>query len=326
MTSDRIPPGATGASSPAPKAAEAETFDFMGFVRAAKKILWNSAIREKLERQGISLTPARFYNDIPTIAELREGFETREPAPYLMEFMDKAAQARMLEALMPFAPEFDPPQQPSEDGLRFGWQNGMFSNLDAMAYYCMLRHFRPRRVLEIGSGNSTRVALEALTRNGTGEIVSIEPFPSEALRKMPITLHQGFAQDFDADFFNDQLADGDVFFIDSTHTVKASSDCCHLYLRILPWLRRDVIVHVHDIALPKGISVTNAVEKHVYWTEQYLLAALLCDNPKTEFLLGVVYANICARPAVERLMGGKARTGGGSFWFRWHGTRSVARG
>lgn len=312
--------------SPGGPGATGEGFDFLSFVRTAKKILWNSAIRERLEGQGISLTPARFYNDIPSIAELQGGFETREETPYLMEFLDEAAQARVLDALMPFAPEFAPPQEPSQDGLRFGWKNGLFSNLDAMAYYCMLRHLRPRRVLEIGSGHSTRVAMQALSRNGTGEIVSIEPFPSEALRKMPIILHQGFAQDFDADFFNDQLADGDVFFIDSTHTVKASSDCCHLYLRILPRLRRDVTVHVHDIALPKGISVANAIEKHIYWTEQYLLAALLCDNPKAEFLMGAVYANLCALPAVERLMGGKARPGGGSFWFRWHGARSVSRG
>ena len=174
-----------------------------------------------------------------------------------------------------------------------------------MAYYCILRNFRHGRVLEIGSGHSTRVALQAFERNTTGEIVSIEPFPSKTLEKMPITLHEGFAQDFDADFFNDQLADGDVFFFDSTHTVKASPDCCHLYLRILPQLRRNVIVHVHDIALPKGTSVTNAIEKHIFWTEQYLLAALLCDNPKAEYVLGSVFANMRAPAKVERIMGAK---------------------
>lgn len=299
--------------------------DLIALVRMAKKVLWNSAAREKIEQQGILITPARFYSDIPTISEIRNGFETREPVPYLLEFFDEAAQVQMLDMMLPFAPEFDPPQEPSADGLRFGWKNGMFSNFDAMAYYCILRHFRPRRVVEIGSGHSTRVALQALERNATGEIVSIEPFPSEALQKMPVTLHKGFAQDFNAEFFNDQLADGDVLFIDSTHTVKASSDCCHLYLRILPQLRRNVIVHVHDIALPKGISVTNAIEKHIYWTEQYLLAALLCDNPKAEFFFGSVFANMRAPATVERIMGGKARPGGGSFWFRWHGARTVTR-
>lgn len=294
-------------------------------VRMAKQVMWDSKAREELQKQGVSISPANFYNDIPTIEELRNGFETREAAPYLMEFFDEAAQQRMLAAMMPFAGEFDPPQEPSEDGLRYGWKNGMFSNLDAMAYYCMLRHFQPRRVLEIGSGHSTRVALQALDRNGSGELLSIEPYPSDALRNMPITLQTGFAQDFGPEFFNDQLADGDVFFIDSTHTVKASSDCCHLYLRILPQLRRNVIVHVHDIALPQGINVNNAIERQIYWTEQYLLAALLCDNPKAEFLLGAVFANLRARSTVEQLMGGKARPGGGSFWFRWNGRREVAR-
>lgn len=300
-----------------------DAVSFLDFIHAAKRMMWDSGARERAERQGVSITPARFYNDIPTIEELRNGFETREPEPYLMEFFDPAAQARVLDAMMPYASEFDPPQEPSDDGLRFGWRNGMFSNLDAMSYYCLLRHFAPAQVLEIGSGNSTRVALEALRRNGAGDIVSIEPFPSDALKAMPITLHPGFAQDFGPDFFNDQLADGDVLFIDSTHTVKASSDCCHLYLRILPKLRRDVVVHVHDINLPRGINVRNAIEKHIYWTEQYLLAALLCDNPKAEFLMGSVFANIRARKTVEQMMAGKAPTGGGSFWFRWHGARGA---
>ncbi len=189
----------------------------------------------------------------------------------------------------------------------------------------MLRWLQPRRVLEIGSGNSTRVAVAALERNGAGDILSIEPFPSDMLKRLPITLHSGFAQDFDADFFNDTLADGDVLFIDSTHTVKASSDCCHLYLRVLPRLRRDLVVHVHDIALPQGISVTNAVEKHIYWTEQYLLAALLTDNPKIDFLLGVVFANLRHRQRLLAMMDGKAGPGGASFWFRLHGDRPVRK-
>ena len=82
--------------------------------------------REVRAAGGFLITPARFYSDIPTICEIRNGFETREPAPFIMEFFDQAAQGRMLDTMLPFAPEFDPPQEPSADGLRFGWKNGMF--------------------------------------------------------------------------------------------------------------------------------------------------------------------------------------------------------
>lgn len=291
------------------------------FISMAKKMLWNASAREELERFGVSLNPARFYNDIPTIEEARNGYEAMEETPYLMNFFDESVQVNTISTMATYAHEFDPAQDPSDDGVHFGWKNGMFSNVDAMAYYCMLRHIKPRLVLEVGSGHSTRVAAQALEENGGGEIVSIEPFPSDELMRLQITLHKGFVQNFDAEFFNDQLKDGDVFFIDSTHTVKASSDCCHLYLRILPNLRRNVTVHVHDIRLPRGLDVSGIVDRHVCWAEQHLLAALLCDNPKVEFLFGSVFGNLRHHDLLQSLMGGKAGTGGASFWFRWNGNR-----
>ncbi len=101
---------------------------------------------------------------------------------------------------------------------------------DAMSYYSIIRHLRPKKVLEIGSGFSSLIALEALQKNGTGSLTCIEPFPREFLKKnTAIDLVQKPAQEITAQYINDTLDNGDILCIDSTHTVKHGSDCLHLY-------------------------------------------------------------------------------------------------
>lgn len=186
----------------------------------------------------------------------------------------------------------------------------------SMAYYCVLRHLKPNHVLEVGSGFSTLVALRALEKNGSGKLSCIEPFPRPWLTALQdrLTLHVNLVQSLEADFFNENLRSGDVFFIDSTHTVKAGSDCLHLYLRILPGILSDVTIHVHDILLPFPLDRSQAM-KHNYWTEQYLLYAYLLDNPRTKVLFGSRYHYRLNRPRLDAFMRDRWQSGGGSFWF-----------
>lgn len=101
-----------------------------------------------------------------------------------------------------------------------------------MAYYCFIRKFRPHTVLEIGSGFSTLIAIEAVRKNGTGQVICIEPYPRPFLEKhTDIQLRKQKAQDLSAAVLDGLLQDGDIFFIDSTHTVKTGSDCLHIYSR-----------------------------------------------------------------------------------------------
>jgi hypothetical protein len=230
----------------------------------------------------------------------------------------------MLETLLPFAAEFDPPQEGNEaDPAGFFWRNSMYSHADAMSYYCFVRALAPRSIVEVGSGFSTMVAAMARDRNGAGTIHCIEPYPPKWLtRRRDITLHAVKAQEIRVEFMNDILADGDIVFIDSTHTVKAGSDCLHLYLRMLPRIRRDIHVHVHDVFLPWALPKSWLFDHQFYWTEQYLLLAFLTDNPKAR----VVYASHCnaqREPALmERLMLGRAASAGGSLWFRYDGRKA----
>ena len=220
--------------------------------------------------------------------------------------------------LLPYAAELDPPLDGDVAAGTFFWNNGMFSYSDAMAYYCLLRWKKPATVVEIGSGFSTLVALEALARNGRGTVHCFEPFPRDFLRRDPrIRLHEMPAQEIRLETLEGILGDGDVLFIDSTHTVKAGSDCLHLYLRLLPRLRRHLHVHAHDVFLPWGMPKEWLLDRQYYWTEQYLLLALLTDNPKATVLYGSVWNGERLTDLMQVLMDGKYPFGGSSLWFEY---------
>ena len=289
--------------------------------RALKHVMWDRPdVRHMLARVGIHVTPANFYSVLPTPDELDASFEYAEHAPYLDERVFDAARLRafLTEELHPYAHEFDPPvEDPGGDRPAFHWKNPAFSWSDAMAYWCVLRATKPATVLEVGSGWSTLVARAALDRNGGGRLVCVEPYPMAWLRDVPgVELHEQRVQSLDSRWFDEQLRDGDVLFIDSTHTVKTGSDCAHLYLRVLPRLRADLLVHAHDIYLPFGIPAQKVVRQHIYWNEQYVLMALLLENPRFEVVYGSAYLHAFERPALDALMHGRWRPGGASFWFR----------
>jgi hypothetical protein len=286
-------------------------------------LLQNPEELRKLQRQGLNVLPVTFYSNSPSLDDIDGSFEyaSTEP-PYLDPGVFRADLIRaMLETLIPHSEDFTPPldgDQSSPAG--YFWNNAMYSYCDAMSYWAFIRHLKPRSVVEVGSGFSTLVALEARERNGAGEVHCIEPYPPRWLEgDRRITLHAVRAQEIQAEFLNDLLRDGDILFIDSTHTVKTGSDCLHLYLRVLPRIRRNIHVHVHDVFLPFAMPKDWLVKHHFYWTEQYLLMAFLLDNSKATVVYGSAYNAHVNREAMERLMRGRFPVHGGSLWFRYDG-------
>lgn len=190
--------------------------------------------------------------------------------------------------------------------------------LDAVAYYSMIRCFKPKKILEVGSGFSTLVADMAIEKNGFGEIVCIEPYPKQFLKNIASVSNivEYKVQDIDHVDLLEMIEESDIWFIDSTHTVKIGSDCLYLYLKIMPEVRSKTIVHSHDIYLPCGIDYENALEKHVYWTEQYLLYAYLVDNPKASVLFGSHFTYKFMHEQAKQLLHGRGvGYRGGSFWY-----------
>jgi hypothetical protein len=153
--------------------------------------------------------------------------------------------------------------------------------------------------------------------NGVGEIWEVEPYPRPFLEKLPaITkFFRNPIQELSINMF-DELQSGDVLFIDSTHTVKASSDCTFIYLKALKRLKNDVYIHSHDIFLPDPYPPDWNLNHHIYWTEQYLLQAVLLNNYKFKVLFGSNYHHIFNKDLLDTFMDGKATSGGGSFWYK----------
>jgi hypothetical protein len=289
-----------------------------------RRLLWsNQDSRRKIQELGVTVIPADFYSNTPSIDDITTSYEyTNAEPPYLAEsIFDNESMKRTLGELAVYASEFAPPFAGDENNPEhFFWDNNVFSFSDALSYYCFIRMVKPKTILEIGSGFSTLVAIEAVRKNQHGKIVCIEPFPKSFLETNPvIELVRRKAQDIDPDFLNNLLADGDILFIDSTHTVKTGSDCLHIYLRLLPQIKRNIHVHVHDVFLPFGLPVSWLLDKQIFWTEQYLLLAFLIDNPKASVCYGSMYHSAFNPEALEKMMLNKTLFGGSSFWFEYRG-------
>lgn len=226
---------------------------------------------------GYHVRPIHYYEPLPDFREISADVANRRRVPAAIEF-DRNGQRELLDRLgRAYGAEV------ASLAGRFDFANEYFAGLDAAMYYALIRDLRPKRVIEIGAGYSTRIADRALQRNRAdghhGELVCIEPFPQPRLTDaLPqVTLIKEPVERVALEVF-DQLQANDVLFIDSSHAVKFGGDVCREFLEILPRLQPGVWIHVHDIFFPHDYPVSWLVERRLAWTEQYLLEAFLSFN------------------------------------------------
>lgn len=132
------------------------------------------------------------------------------------------------------------------------WQQDWFPRLDGAAAYAMVRHHKPARIIEVGSGHSTRFMMQAISDEGLEtRFHAIDPAPRADIKSLALSLSRKTVQQVDRDMF-DGLNAGDFLFIDSSHIAMPGSDVDMLFLDVLPRLKPGVIVHIHDIFLPDG--------------------------------------------------------------------------
>ncbi|HYL25691.1 MAG TPA: class I SAM-dependent methyltransferase, partial [Burkholderiales bacterium] len=129
------------------------------------------------------------------------------------------------------------------------WDQDWFPRLDAAAAYAMVRMTRPARIVEVGSGHSTRFLARAVRDGGLGtQITAIDPAPRASISGLQVRCLRQPVQACALEVFN--LAPGDILFIDSSHQLKPGSDVEFLLDRVLPRLASGVRIHFHDIFLP----------------------------------------------------------------------------
>jgi hypothetical protein len=271
------------------------------------------------EQHGFHVTPVHFYQPIPNTQSLPETLWNQQSELVGID-MNDAVQLDLLRNHFPkFRGEYDQfPAEPGSAPGRFYFNNGLFDGTDALVAYCMIRHFQPRLIIEVGSGFSSLVAAEAIAKNEDSALICIEPFPLDFLRKGVPGLHsliEKKVEDVDLEFFS-QLHSGDILFIDSSHTVRIGGDVNYLFLEILPRLDPGVIVHVHDIFLPLEYRREWVIDEFRFWTEQYLLQAFLSFNSEFEVLMANSYLNYYHQKELKVTFPSLPSWGGGSFWMR----------
>ena len=206
----------------------------------------------------------------------------------------------------------------------FYYNNSMFCSGDAEYYYGLIRWLKPKKIIEVGSGMSTLLALKAIEANKKEndqhqtQLTCIEPYRNDWLASLNVSFVKKKVEEMSLEFFQD-LGEGDILFIDSSHIIRAQGDVLSEYLTILPSLRPGVLVHVHDIFSPKDYPEQWVVKDHRLWNEQYLLEAFLSFNSRFKIIGALNYlchnhrSELLARCPVLASQSGREP---GSFWFK----------
>jgi hypothetical protein len=248
-------------------------------------------LRVEADAQGFDLVRRHYYSPVTQAEDVAApGFWDEQTSLRGVDMGEAAALALIADVLPRYLDEFRGRfvVEAGPDPRAFHVVNGVYMAVDAHIYYALIRHVAPRRIIEIGSGQSTRVAVEAVRANraagAAGEITCIEPFPGDVIESLAATgdvrLVRSRVQDLGVGFFA-ALQPGDLLFIDSTHVLREGSDVQFEYLELLPSLPENVLVHVHDISLPRRYPRCY-VEQGIHWNEQYLLQAFLAFNSRFE--------------------------------------------
>lgn len=248
-------------------------------------------------KEGFLPLPVHFYSPVPDISDLerRKVWDVRSEIVGI-DFKEKSQIALLHELGTKYSDECQWPLQPTNNPADFYLQNQSFSYGCAASTHCVIRHFKPDNIIEIGSGMSTRVISKAVQMNrpATGcNYMVVDPFPNPFVknRSIEITeLHDNRVELLDFSFFK-RLKENDILFIDSGHCVKIGGDVNYLFLEILPRVAPGVIIHIHDITIPYEYPKVYATSEtfRQFWTEQYLLQSFLCFNSEFEVLLAMNY-------------------------------------
>ncbi len=270
--------------------------------------------------------PGHFYSPIPDRKEI-EQYLRRGPAadqlPLELPGIDlrPAHQKQLLEEYAQYYGELPFCERP-QPGMRYYYENDFFSYADAIFLYSFLRHFRPRRVIEVGSGFSSALMLDTAERflSPPPQFTFIEPYP-ERLKQLlttedwqRTTIIEKRLQDVPFEIFA-SLEAGDFLFIDSSHVVKCGSDVQRIFFDILPAIKPGVFVHFHDVFYPFEYPAPWLREGR-FWNEDYFLRVFLYGNCLWEVVFFNTFIGLLCPDFLQSHMPLTLRNIGGSLYLR----------
>ena len=281
-------------------------------------------VADERDRFKTGFAPGHYYSPVPDLRELRareaDVFDRKTAAIPGID-LNAAGQRELLEALASFYPEL-PFAEQKRPGLRYYYENPNFSYCDAVILYGMIRHLRPRRLVEIGCGFSSCVSLDTNDRflNGAMQCTFIDPFP-QLLQALlfpgdfdQIRIIQDGVQNVPLGVFG-ELEENDILFVDSSHVLKTGGDLNTILFQVLPSLRAGVCVHFHDTPFPFEYP-REWVFGGRAWNESYALRAFLQYNDAFRIVYFNTYLTETHRDFFERCMPLCLRNEGASLWLR----------
>ncbi len=238
--------------------------------------------------------PGHYYSPIPNLAEIEKNADSIFGSKELLEIdLNTEKQTNLLEE---FAIHYNSYLYNAENvdskNLRYKKEGAFYKYSDSVFLYCMMRNFKPKKIIEVGSGHSSAIMLdtnEMFFENKT-HLTFIEPYPEERLFKILKESDKVFhtiikekVQSVKLNVFQ-TLAENDILFIDSTHISKIGSDVNYILFEILPTLKAGVLIHFHDIFYPFEMPKHWVVNRRWFWNENYLLHAFLMNNKNYEIV------------------------------------------
>jgi predicted O-methyltransferase YrrM len=234
------------------------------------------------QRLGFDFLPRHFYSEIPDIRHLRQDQNWRRPYDMLSVRGSLAEQSHFVAECTGGYSARVMDASVLARALAMNGSDQGYGEIEAEFLYCFVRRHRPRTIIQIGCGVSTAVCLLASRDEGyKPRIVCVEPYPTQFLQDAhkagDIELVREKAQDMDVEFFQ-QVGAGDLFFVDSSHTLGPGGEVSRIILGILPRLPEGTYVHFHDIWFPYDYCPHVLAEDLFFLHETPLLYAFLCMN------------------------------------------------
>ena len=270
------------------------------------------ALKAKLSENSTWVPPGHDYSPIPDpnrVWEREDLIFDRTARTLPGVDMRESAQREMHDEFLGYYDRVQFPKLKTE-GQRYFYENNFFPYSDAFFLNCMIRHFRPNSIVEVGSGFSSAVSLDTIDALALTSTICtfIDPHPERLLTLLSPEDQQRHRIIEDkvesaplSEF--DHLDAGDILFIDSSHVSKTGSDVNHVFFEVLPRLKSGVLVHIHDIPYPFEYSKSDVYEGRA-WNEAYLARAFLQFNSAFEVLFYPSYvAALPVEPGSPRTWG-----------------------
>jgi predicted O-methyltransferase YrrM len=236
----------------------------------------DSLTLDKIERKRLqALEDRRYFDSAPFTTP--QSFDSHNHEVVLAE-------------LSRYAERFESFEDPSKNDVGYSYRTVYYTSPDTEVLYVMLRMLQPGTIVEVGSGNSTKIMRQAILDGELKtKLISIDPYPRTEIDGLSDACFRHRVEDVEASYLLTNLKAGDLLFIDSSHVIKTGSDVVYLLLEILPKLPPGVIIHIHDIFLPYDYPKNWVIDERWGFNEQYLVQGMLMFGAAFEVLWAGYY-------------------------------------